>query len=297
MSGEHIIDLPGEKREREAIRRLLQVPYLPDRVFVPLGLGGCFSWYLLNIKMERLTSTMHGDVDILAGRLNWSDPKAFESLTLEEAKNNPESHPSWHSDLAALKLAESGGIKWPPSTDYLVGIEAKCAFFDDKTDVVKSQKSSFRKIHIQIEKLLKMGFNKVALLDIIANPPQYSEISGQAWLLALNQALMSIEKMTVLKGRIPESSPAGHWVWSVGSVEGGDETKRGAGAPICLRNANPNVLLQTDLQTQLRRREMERKLHSIFSKFSYPARFPIIFIDCKTCGYIHLINDAFCKSS
>ena len=290
MSGEYIIDLPGEKREREAIRKLLQVPCLPDRVFVPLGLVSCFSWYLLNIKMERLTSTMHGDVDILTGRLDWSDPKDFELLTLEEAKNNPEFPPSSHRESAALKLAESGGIKWPPSTDYLVGIEAKCAFFDKKTGVVKSQKSSFRKIHIQIEKLLKLGFNKVALLDIIANPPQYSEISGQAWLLSLNQSLMSIEKMEALKGRIPESSPAGHWVWSAGSVEGGDETKRGAGAPIKLRGAEQNTFLQTDPETQSRRREMEQELSKICSKFTSPCSFPVILIDCENCGKIHEIK-------
>jgi hypothetical protein len=237
---------------------------------------------------------MTGDIDILAGRLNWGEPKKFESLLSDEKKNNPESHPSWQHYLAALRLAELGGIKWPPSTDYLIGIEAKCAHLHltRGKDIIKSSKSSPQKIHkiqSQIENLLEMGFNKVALLDIIANPPAYSQLDGQAWPIALNRAIMSKEKFEpILKKRLQANSPAGHYVWSVGSVQGGDESMRGAGAPIQLKMAQENPLLQGNSETQSLRREMENRLSTVFSNFPQPRRFPVVFFNCATCRTIRL---------
>lgn len=199
-----------------------------------------------------------------------------------------------------LELAEAGGIKWPPLTDYLIGIEAKCAYLDPnaneiKEDTIKSKKSSKGKVYgiqKQVEKLLSFGFDKVALLDMIANPPA-SGIDGQAWITALSLATSSKDAMSrILSQRLPNNSLAGHWVWSIGSIIGGDETKRGAGAPIELQKASDNNL-NTDGKTN--REKMEIALNKIFEKLSPLYNFPVIFVDCRTCRTIHRLED-ICNS-
>lgn len=269
MQKGYLVDIP--EREQEAIKRLLELPFISEGFFGSLGLSPPFFWCLLKIRKDRFVASLSGDVDILAGRLIGAD---------------------------------SGGIKWPPLTDYLVGIEAKCAYLylkanEISADTIKSRKSSpqkVRRIRLQVEGLLQMGFNKVALLDIIANPPA-SGIDGQAWLIASNIAMTSMEEMLpVLKDRLPMRSPSGHWVWSIGSVIGGNETVRGTGAPICLRIADKNPFLQADSGTQSRRQKMESTLDLVFSKFPSPRSFPVIFIDCKFCGKIHMMEDA-CNSA
>lgn len=294
----YLVDVNSQKREEEAIHRLLKIPFIAEQFFWSLGLNPVFSWYLLRIRQNRIVSSLRGDVDILAGKLSWKDPKEFESLVAAEAKDRPNIHSSWHYDLAARKLAGSGGIKWPPATHYVVGIEAKCSYLlphanSISKDTIKSQKSGkVRKIRKQIESLLEMGFNKVALLDIIANPPA-SGPDGQAWLMALNIATTSEDEMsTVFSERLPANSPAGHWVWSIGSVIGGDESMRGAGAPVELRIAQENPFLHVNSGIQSRRQEMERNLSAILANLPSPRTLLASFVDCRTCGKIHRVEDA-----
>ena len=208
-----------------------------------------------------------------------------------------------HLTLASLKLAESGGIKWPPLTDYLIGIEAKCAYLDPnaneiKEDTIKSKKSSKEKVYgiqKQVEKLLSFGFDKVALLDMIANPPA-SGIDGQAWITALSIATSSKDAMSlILRQRLPNNSTAGHWVWSIGSIIGGDETRRGVGAPIELQKAAENKFLYVNTDVKTNREKMEIALNKIFGKLSPPYNFPVIFVDCRTCRTIHRLGDT-CNS-
>lgn len=303
MQREYLVDICSQKREHEAIQRFLELPFTSQGFFGSLGLIPSFSWYLLQIRKDRLVclSKDEGDVDILAGRLSWSDSKAFESVLAEEARNKPDFHPSWHYYFAALKLADSGGIKWPPLTDYLVGIEAKCAYLNPEAteiseNAIKSTHRKVRKLRAQVKSLLQMGFNRVALLDIIANPP-VSGPDSQAWLVALNIAIRSRGAMfRILEERLPEDSPAGHWAWSIGSVIGGDETMRGAGSPIELRTAHENPFLQEGSEVLSRRQEMESKLSVILAELPSPCRFPVIFIDCRTCGKIHRREDACNKA-
>jgi hypothetical protein len=73
------------------------------------------------------------------------------------------------ANMAADMVAWNGGVKWPPPTKYLVGIEAKCSRLDIKVDPykanideddMKSTKSSRQKtekIRIEIDKLLQLG--------------------------------------------------------------------------------------------------------------------------------------------
>jgi hypothetical protein len=298
----YLVDVDSQKREKEAVHRVLKIPFIAEQFFLSLGLNPYLSWYLLRIRQKRIVSSLLGDVDILAGKLSWKDPKEFESLVAAEAKDRPNIDPSWHFDFAARKLADLGGIKWPPATDYLVGIEAKCAYLlphadSISKDTIKSQKlGKVHKIRKQIKSLLEMGFNKVALLDIIANPPA-SGPDGQAWLTALNIATRSEDEMsTVFSERLPANSPAGHWVWSIGSVIGGDESMRGAGAPVELRIAQENPFLQVNFEIQSRRHEMERNLSAILANLPSPRTFLTSFVDCETCRRIHRM-DVVCNNT
>ena len=297
----YLVDIPG--KESEAIKRLLKLLPITGGLFKSLGLDSLFSWYLIEVRTDLHLGLLPTDIDILAGRLSWSDPGAFRSILAEEIKSEPNAPQSVHLTLAALKLAESGGIKWPPLTDYLIGIEAKCAYLDPnaneiKEDTIKSTKKSSKKkvgIRKQVEKLLSFGFDKVALLDMIANPPA-SGIDGQAWITALSIATSSKDAMSlILRQRLPNNSTAGHWVWSIGSIIGGDETRRGAGAPIELQKAAENKFLYVNTDVKTNREKMEIAFNKIFGKLSPPYNFPVIFVDCRTCRTIHRLGDT-CNS-
>lgn len=299
----YLVEWPSETREAEAIRRLFEMPLISSMLHA-LGIDYSFSWFLLQLGTNRILeksclmkSRKPGDVDILAGRLSWSDQKKFDELVKKEAKEKPSWHPSYHYSSAALKLAASGEIKWPPSMDYLVGIEVKCAYFDENDNDVKSRKSSdqdISKVRSQVEGLLKMGFNKVTLLDIIANPPADGKYLN-AWMNASDISFQSVKKMKpVLSQRLSDNSASGHWVWSLGAVIGGDETRRGSGGPEQLQPAQFNPYLK-DEKTQRCRQKMEEELSQLLETLPYPPAFPgylpVVLTFCKTCRKLHGIKE------
>jgi hypothetical protein len=296
------------EREHEACRRLVQLPFLSERLFGSLGLQGSFSWFLLQIEKERLVSSLRGDVDILAGPLSWKDPGAFAALVDEEREiAQPGRHDSWNYQLAALRLARAEGITWPPSTRHLVGVEAKCAYLDPRTqrissEALRSTKSSSGKtdkIRRQVESLLDMGLNHAVLLDIIANPPVFGP-DGGAWISALAVATESTSAMSsILRERLPQQCEAAHWVWSSGAVVGGDESHRGAGSPLELRPSRGNSRLASSAASTSMRETMEQHLKALFAEFATPVVFPAIFVDCGTCGTIHGLSwdGMACRSS
>lgn len=135
--------------------------------------------------------------------------------------------------------------------------------------------------------MFELGLDHVLLLDIIANPPM-SGPDGGAWIMSLSLADSSSQAMScVLRQRLPGDSEAAHWVWSLGSVAGGDESRRGAGAPVALRTGRGNLRLARSITTQAQRKEMEERLGAIFSTFDRPTAFPAVFLDCQRCRKIH----------
>jgi hypothetical protein len=292
----YLIELEG--REHEAVERLISLPVISEGFLSSLGLASKFSWYLLRIRTERLVASMLGDVDLLAGRLEWTSPEQFQAMVAtiaEETLAHPDVHPSWHQWFAALKLAAAGGIRWPPSVDHLVAVEAKCAYLPaDALEIsertLRSKKQSqakARHARRQVDQLLAMGFDRVALLDIIANPPGQGH-DGQAWLAGSTIASRTLDAMTpVLERRLPIRSPAGHYVWSAASVGGADERWRGGGTIIERRPATNNPLLPGDATVRARREEMETSLARILGDTAHAVGFPVILVDCPRCGTIH----------
>jgi hypothetical protein len=288
----YLIESP--QGEHAAIRKLQGLFCILDEFFRPLNLSPYYCWFLLEIQMDALVNSFKGDVDILIGRLQARDQKDFETALAKYTKELPNAHPTWHYQLAALDIAESGGIEWPPKTDYLVGVETKCLKLDpNATEIsahsVRSRKSSrqaVRKIRLKVDRLLDMGFDKVALLEFIANPPA-SGVDSRAWSLASSIAFRSEQAVaSVFENRLLPNSLAGHWVCSVGSVGGADETLRGSGGVTEYHPVSDNPY-HDDPQRTARRHEMEQNLRSILASLPAPRFFPVLFINCIPCGHIH----------
>jgi hypothetical protein len=280
MTEGYLIEVDGQDREREVLRRLCETPFMLDELLASMGLPAGFYWILLGIQHGDLVDSRHGDVDLIAGRMAIADQSAFERLTRKYAGEiDPRVPACQHSYFAALELAALGGLQWPPPLDYVVAIEAKCAYSNSDAMRVMSQKASPKKVHnmrTQIGELLEvLPFNRVALLDVIINPPVAGQ-DGQAWLSAAGTAVGSLrDMMPTLCDRLPSDSPAGHFVISWGTVAGGTETWRGTGAPQQLRAAKENPRLQNST-VQTRRRELEDNLRRILARRPQPLRFPVV---------------------
>lgn len=280
--------------EHAAIRKLEGLLCMLDQFFASVSLNPYYCWFLLEIEMSDLVGSFKGDVDILIGRLRAKNPNDFQAALAKFSRELPHAHPTWHDNLAALEIADTGGIEWPPRTDYLVGIETKCLRLDPAAKeisehAVKSRKSSrqsVRKIRLKVERLLEMGFDKVALLEFIANPPA-SGVDSRAWTLASNIASESEKAVaSVFRNRLQPDTLAGHWVCSIGSVAGGDETLRGAGGATEYRPTQNNPRTH-DLKKTAHREEMEMNLRSILEALPAPRSFPVLFINCRPCGRLH----------
>ena len=122
--------------------------------------------------MNKLIPSSKGDVDIFAGKLEPADPKKFESLLHKINKENPNAHPTRNFRLAAITSVLNGDLKWIPSLDYLVGIEVKCCRLpltapkieEGEIKSAKSSSQAVKHINKQVERLQKMGFNKVGFI-------------------------------------------------------------------------------------------------------------------------------------
>jgi hypothetical protein len=93
MANEYLVQIDSQEREHQAILRLFELPFIYSGFFATLGLNPSLSWYLLEIREHHFAGLLTSEIDILAGQ----------------------------GEL------ESGGVNWPKSTNYLVGIEVKCA--------------------------------------------------------------------------------------------------------------------------------------------------------------------------
>ncbi len=287
----YLIDVEDQHRESEAIRRLVLTPPLLERILYPFGFGS-LCWIFVEVQKPRVVPNMQGDVDILIGPLEWKEPAAFDSALRKHLAQLPGAHPTWPESLAAREVAASGGIKWPPDPHNLVGFEVKCAYFERGIRSAKSSPQKTAGIRKQIKWLFKMGIERVALLDVIANPPGTGQ-GSDAWIAAMVQGDSSLRAMNrTLNERLPKNSLAGHFVWAVGPVTGGDETVRGAGAPIQIRGAS--VCIPQEPRALANRKILLERLPQLLNAFPVPRTFPACFIDCRKCGRPHNLSGLRC---
>jgi hypothetical protein len=280
--------------EHAVIRKLQGLLPLLTEFFTSLNLNSKYCWFLLEVEMSDLVSSFRGDVDILVGQLHAKNPEDFNQALAKYSREVPDAHPAWLNQLASLDIAESGGIEWPPRTDYIVGVETKYLFLDPQAQEIsektvrskKSSESAGRKIRLKVKRLVDMGFDKVALLEFIGNPPAKG-LGSRAWSIASGIAAASEDAVApILEKRLPLDSVAGHWVCSVGAVAGGDETLRGSGGVKEYRPIGNNRWASDSGKTRSRE-AMQKNLHSILSRFPVPRYFPALYINCKPCGKLH----------
>lgn len=291
--------------EHSYLRRLWGFWRSLETILAALDFNPHCCWALIETDMRDLGVSLKGDVDILIGRTTFSDPKQFDAALNEEIEARKTAHSNALIQFmnpyitAADNVAWGGGLRWPPATDYLVGVEVKCSRLSldadpyrgdlDESDM-KSTKSSRRKtdrIRLEVDKLLNLGLNKVALLDLIANPPA-DGVNLNAWINASVIAEKTERAMErVINDRLPPDSTAGHWVYSLGAVAGDDELMRGAGYPNQYRTPQENKVIGGS-EVGDRRQVVEQNIGSIFSKMPNPNHLPALFINCRACRVIHL---------
>jgi hypothetical protein len=283
VTGPYLIEICSHDREKETVRRFCSTPFLLDVLLTALGVAPEFHWVLLEMPHDHLVEGRAGDIDILAGPLAWTDPDAILPLVTKNRKAHPGVPEHLHKYCAALELAGNGGLMWPPPLNYIVAIEAKCAYFDKMQRRVmseKSSKSNVRNLRLQINELIEViPCIRVALLDLIVNPPA-SGIDIQAWLAAADTAVNSFHLMLpTLQQRLASDSPAGHFAMPWGAVEGDTELFRGTGEPIALRPALDNSRLHENVIAR-RRQHMVARLRQFFSEVPRPLFFPVL-LDAK----------------
>lgn len=274
----HLIEVPNQERETAAIRTLLDTDPLIQPLFHSIGLRWPLCWCMIQLPQEKLISGRRGDVDILAGNLNWNDAEQFDMVVRAERDRLPHFHPSWHYDFAMRRLASDGGLAWPPSIDHVVAIEVKCSYFAERPHATKRGKA--RDIRKQIGGLLKMAFDRVVLLDVIANEPATGAGIG-AWTTAAWRAHDNLKEMRpIFDQRIISGCKVDHFAISIGSVVGKPENLRGAGRPTCLHLGGTNFD-RKDVQAVSIRSQLNCNIGSIWNVERRPNCFPVVLWCCR----------------
>jgi hypothetical protein len=261
----YIAEVDDNEREKEATRHYLsQLMFQPD-LLVYLGLHAG-SWVIMEAQKPHLVPGLFGDVDILAGNLELNSP----------------------NDV-------SKGLKWPPVSSRVVGVEVKCSYFSQSAGP-QSEKNSpkkIKKLRGRMDLLLEMGLDKIGLLDVIGNEP--TEGVG-AFVSALGRALDSMRAFQpLIEARLGDDTAAAQFCWPVGSVFGGDEGIRGAGSLKVVRPGLENPLLGAGDEAALRNREiLLNNVSRMFAEITVPSYWPLFFIDCIVCGRLHFLDDASC---
>ena len=279
----YIIDKDNQQREAYATRLVMLNPILREPVFTALDLGN-LSWFVLEVDTQ-WTRRKPGDIDVLGGRLGWHNPTDVGLQLQRYQQERPHVHPSWHERFAAMTIAEAGGIIWPPSMDYLAGVEVKCSHCEN--GVARSTKASSQKvadIRQKIDGLFRLGLDRVVLLDIVAGPPSEGE-GSEAWFTAMASARMTLDKVSeLLVARLPIDTLAGQLVWPVGAVGGGNEAMRGAGVPRILRLAQENPFRD---DVSAKRLALTEHLRNLLTTVAQPTTFPVILLHCRSCKRVH----------
>jgi hypothetical protein len=287
-----------EHAEHNILSRLHEFILNISDFMVSLGIYPRHSWYLIELPLQRLVPSIKGEIDILAGNFEFADPGELEGRIKSFSEENPDTPPGYHFNYCAGKLAYDGGLKWPPSLDYLVGIEVKFSYLPltaprISSDEFKARKDSpqkIKKIRLELEKLLQAGFNKVGLFEFLANPPA-DGIGSEPWLIAGRIASKAVKEMEgIYVSRIAKGSPVGHGSCSISGINGRDECASGAISPRVFRHAQDNPWL-LDEETRSNRHVMEQHLTEVLCALPHPRTLPAVFIYDKKTREIRYANE------
>jgi len=287
-----------EHAEHNILSRLHEFILNISDFMASLGINPRHSWYLIELPIQRLVPSIKGEIDIIAGNFRFSDPGEFERLINSFGEENPNTPSAYHFNYCAGKLAYDGGLKWPPSLDYLVGIEVKFSYLpltattisSDEFKAKKDSPQKIKKIRLELEKLLKAGLNKVGLFEFLANPPA-DGVGSQPWLLASSIASKAAKVMEgTYAGRIAADSPVGHGACSISGINRRYEQASGAISPRIFRQAQENPLLAEE-EIKSNRHKMEQHLTEILCALPHPRTFPAVYVYDKKTREIRYANE------
>jgi hypothetical protein len=288
-----IVQVNDTDREKTATRHFLSHPLFRRDLLCALGMDG-LTWVIIEAQKPRLIPGQFGDVDILAGNITFKNPQEF-ARALRDAENQwPGMSEPALQEYACKVVAEADGLNWPPISSRIVGVEVKCGYLDREKGP-QSTKSSPKKVdgtRGQIDRLIEMGLDMVALLDIIGNNP--TEAYG-AFLEAGRRAQDSARAFQpILEGRLPANTPAAQFCWSVGSVFDRDERFSGGGGLLRLRQGLPNLTAGATEDAVLNRKTLLKNVSDFLGILPTPRFCPVFFIDCPDCAWLHFLDDSAC---
>jgi hypothetical protein len=241
---------------------------------------------VVEMDQGRLVEGRKGDIDILAGNLALKDIDHLHRA-IAEMKNSYPERPDWfYGEWAPYKVAEEGGLAWPPVTDYLVGVEVKCSYFSAGPHSTKSSPSKIHGIRSQLDGYIEMGLDRAVMLDVIANLPEpnggFGSFSVASWRAHDNRKAMD----EILNARIPADSPVDHFVLSLAAVGGGHEGQRSGGYPTLVHQGRA-CYDSTNADIRRNRLQMNCQLSELLKSQPQPRWFPATFVDCRECRRLH----------
>jgi hypothetical protein len=199
----HLQNLRNDKEDVAVERFLNLLPAMVPVWYQSIGIDPHFHWALVRPVLDTpMLRTPQVEIDVIFGRM----------ITLADSLGSP-------------------SIIWPPPTDYMVAVEAKCppVTWEDTEPWARAvlPKSNLRQ---QLERNLELRFSRVAALHIIATPPsdEYRSALRTADILgrhAVPEAERQIQELT-------RDLPVGHCILSVGGISWKHEGLSGAMMPI-----------------------------------------------------------------
>jgi hypothetical protein len=208
--------------------------------------------------LPQICPAWHDSLDLDSNR-HWALVKpVFKTPTCRE----PEAEIDVILGRMASLVDSSGAMKpiWPPSTDYLVAIEAKCLaknWDDIESWAVVPAKSNLTQ---QLKRDIELGFSCVSALHVIATPPDAGSFAGAMDTANRfgNHFLLEAERQA---NTDVEGLAVGHCVFSVGEVSW--KPSHQAGALLLLK-------LKTAPQIEFAAPIIRNQVDSILSKTPTP---------------------------
>jgi hypothetical protein len=179
-SSKYLVEL--EHAEHHILSRLHEFILNISDFMGSLGIYPRHSWYLIELPIQRVVPSIKGEIDILAGNFEFADPGELERRIKAFSEENPDTPSAYHFNYCAGKLAYEGGLKWPPSLDYLVGIEVKFSYLPLTAKSISSDE--FKAKRIRPGRSIKFGWSWKSCLRQVLTKSDYSNFSRIRLLMA-----------------------------------------------------------------------------------------------------------------
>ncbi|MHB1646807.1 MAG: hypothetical protein ACYCSW_09945 [bacterium] len=234
--------------------------------------------YLLQL-MRKSFKDSSLDSDVIWILFNYTFNRKFK---IDDENANLIDKPNIEVDIiggkcASIIVSNATQPQHIPLLNFITAIEVKCSIFDngeeneEKKLKAKQRDDEQRAIQKQLYDRLKMGFNKVSLLELLVTNQGKGQ-NSDAWLNASYNATIPydiMEKDEIFKNRLSNESltAVGHYVFKKGSVKKDEinEFLSGSGEVVVKKETKLNPFLK-DEYTIRNRKIIEEALNRDLSK-------------------------------